>query len=116
MEAREHKPFACEVRRAIHAMLFSASASTVTLANLFNLHERTLRRRLQAEGETVRKLVSEARQEIADHLLRDTTLPVSEIAAVLRYSDATVFSRAFRSRSHMSPSEWRAQHIAARAA
>ena len=116
MEARERRPFASEVRRAIHAMLFSASASTVTLANLFNLHERTLRRRLEAEGESVRKLVSEVRQEIADHLLRDTTLPVSEIAAVLRYSDATVFSRAFRSRSHMSPSEWRAQQIAARAA
>ena len=114
MEARERAPFANEVRRAIHAMLFSASASTVSFANLFNLHERTLRRRLEAEGETVRNLVSEVRQEIADHLLRDTTLPVSEIAAVLRYSDTTVFSRAFRSRSHMSPSEWRLQHAAAR--
>lgn len=113
MEARERTPFASEVRRAVHAMLFSASASTVTLANLFNLHERTLRRRLGAEGETVRKLVSEVRQEIADHLLRDTTLPVSEIASVLRYSDATVFSRAFRSRSHMSPSDWRKLHNAA---
>lgn len=114
MEARERAPFAAEARRAIHAMLFSASASTESLASLFNMHERTLRRRLAAEGETVRNLVSEVRQEIADHLLRDTTLPVSEIAAVLRYSDSTVFSRAFRSRSHMSPSEWRVQHAAAR--
>ena len=114
VEARERAPFATQVRRAIHAMLFSASASTVSLASLFNVHERTLRRRLEAEGETVRNLVSEVRQEIADHLLRHTSLPVSEIAAVLRYSDATVFSRAFRSRSHMSPSEWRVQHAAAR--
>ena len=113
LEAKESGPFAAQVRRAIHAMLFSASASTVSLANLFNLHERTLRRRLEAEGETVRNLVSEVRHEIAGHLLRDTSLPVSEIAAVLRYSDATVFSRAFRGRSHMSPSAWRAQHTAA---
>jgi AraC-like DNA-binding protein len=114
MEARQHAPFADQVRRAIHAMLFSASASSATIANLFNLHERTLRRRLHAEGATVRELVSEVRHEIADHLLRDTTLPVSEIAAVLRYSDATVFARAFRSRSRMSPSEWRVRHAAAR--
>ncbi len=96
-------------------MLFSASASTASLANLFNMHERTLRRRLGAEGATVRELVSDVRQELARHLLRDTTLPVSEIAAVLRYSDVAVFSRAFRSRSGLSPSEWRALHAAARA-
>lgn len=110
MKAREQTPLAMQVRRAIHAMLFSGSASTRSLANLFNMHERTLRRRLEAEGATVRDLVSEARQELAHHLLRDTTLPISEIAAVLRYSDVTVFSRAFRRRSLMSPSEWRVKH------
>lgn len=114
MEARAYAPFAGQVRRAIHAMLFSASASTTSLANLFNLHERTLRRRLAAEGATVRELVSEVRNDIADHLLRDTTLPVSEIAAILRYSDVPVFSRAFRTWSRMTPSEWRVQYAAGR--
>ena len=114
MEAREQAPFARQVRRAIHAMLFTGSASTASLSNLFDLHERTLRRRLSAEGETVRGLLSEVRHEIADHLLRNTTLPVSEIAAVLRYSDVPVFSRAFRSRSHMTPSEWRVRLNAGR--
>jgi AraC-like DNA-binding protein len=113
MKAREHAPFASDVRRAIHAMLFSASASTASLANLFNMHERTLRRRLGAEGATVRELVSDVRQELAHHLLRDTTLPISEVAAILRYSDVAVFSRAFRNRSRMSPSGWRAQQAAA---
>ena len=94
-------------------MLFSASASTMNLANLFNLHERTLRRRLEADGATVRGLVSDVPQEIAEPPLRDTNLPVSEIARVLRYSDVPIFSRAFRNRSHMSPSEWRAQRAAA---
>jgi AraC-like DNA-binding protein len=115
MRTRQRAPFANEVRRAIHAMLFGGSASTVSLANLFNVHERTLRRRLGAEGTTVRELVGDVRQELARHLLRDTALPVSEIAAVLRYSDVTVFSRAFRNRSQMSPSEWRSRYAAARA-
>ena len=90
-------------------MLFSASASTLSIANLFNMHERTLRRRLHAEGATVRELINDVRHDIAGHLLRDTSLPVAEIAAVLRYSDATVFARVFRSRTRMSPSQWRVQ-------
>jgi AraC-like DNA-binding protein len=107
-------PFSAQVRRALYAMMFTASASSTNVAHLFNLHERTLRRRLKREGVTVRGLVSEARRELAHHLLRDTDLPVSEIAAVLRYSDVTVFARAFRGWSNMSPREWRAQYAFAR--
>ena len=115
-ESRDPAPFAHKVRRAIHAMMFDASASTENLANLFNLSERTLRRRLEAEGATVRGLVNEVRHELAVHLLRQTQLPVTEIAAVLDYSDATVFSRAFRKTARMSPSEWRARMAAPPAA
>jgi AraC-like DNA-binding protein len=35
--------------------------------------------------------------------LRDTRLKVSEVAEALRYADAAVFSRAFRSWTGMSP-------------
>jgi AraC-like DNA-binding protein len=106
-------PFLAQVRRAIHAMMFTGSVSSANLARLFDLHERTLRRRLAEEGVTVRGLVNEARHELAHRLLRDTDLPVSEVAAVLRYSDVTVFARAFRGWSNMSPREWRTQSASA---
>jgi AraC-like DNA-binding protein len=101
-------PFLAQVRRALHAMIFTGSASSANLARLFNLHERTLRRRLDQDGVTVRGLLSEARHELARRLLHETDLPISEIAAVLRYSDVTVFARAFRRWSGASPREWRA--------
>jgi len=107
-------PFLAQVRRALHAMIFTGSASTANLSHLFNLHERTLRRRLALEGVTVRGLLSEARRELAHRLLRETDQPVSEIAAVLSYSDVTVFARAFRRWSGASPREWRAQQAALR--
>jgi len=44
----------------------------------------------------VRDLVSEVRRELAQHLLRDTDLSVTEVAHILSYSDSTVFARAFR--------------------
>jgi AraC-like DNA-binding protein len=101
--------FAAQVRRSLHAMIFAGAASTANIARLFDLHERTLRRRLREEGATVRGMVSEVRRELAHHLLRDTGLPVTEVAAILRYSDVTVFSRAFRGWSSASPHEWRAR-------
>jgi AraC-like DNA-binding protein len=102
--------FAAQVRGALHAMMLTASASSANVARLFGLHERTLRRRLHAEGATVRGLVNDVRREFAHHLLRDTNLTVSGVAAALCYSDATVFARAFRAWSTLSPHEWRTRH------
>jgi AraC-like DNA-binding protein len=100
--------FSQQVRRAIHALLFSSSASTPKIAGLFNVAPRTLRRRLADEGMTVRDLVHDVRRELSFHLLRDTDLRLAEIAATLRYADAAVFSRAFRSWTNMNPKRWRA--------
>ena len=99
---------AAKVRRSLHAMVYTGSASSANVARLFNLHERTLRRRLREEGATVRALTGEVRRELSQHLLRVTDLPVSEVAAILCYSDVTAFSRAFRGWSNSSPHEWRA--------
>lgn len=108
--------FAAQVRGALHAMILAGSASSANVARLFDLHERTLRRRLQEEGATVRGLTVEVRSELAHHLLRATDLPLSEVAAILCYSDVTVFARAFRSWSKASPREWRARQRSARQA
>ena len=110
IESGQARPFVEQVRRAIHAMMFTNSASSVNLARLFDLNERTLERRLEQEGVTVRELVGEVRSELSQHLLRDTDLPVTEISSLLCYSDATVFARAFRGWSALSPTEWRKLH------
>ena len=107
-ESSDPVTFTRQVRRAIHALLFSSSASTPKIARLFDLAPRTLRRRLAEEGSTVRDLTGDVRREVSFHLLRNTRLKLSEIAAALRYADAAVFSRAFRSWTGSSPRKWRA--------
>jgi AraC-like DNA-binding protein len=107
-------PFIAQVRKALLAMILTDSASAANLAQLFNMQERTLRRRLDEERATVRSLVSEVRRELAYRLLRDTNLSTSEIAAALRYSDVSVFARAFRSWSDMNSREWRAKYTGVR--
>jgi AraC-like DNA-binding protein len=95
------------VRGALHQMVLSGTSSAENVALLFGMHERTLRKRLTAEGTRLKQLVSQTRFELAKQLLENTELPLSEIASALHYADAAVFSRAFRSWSKTSPREWR---------
>ncbi len=97
------------VRGVLHQMVLSGASSAENVALLFGMHERTLRKRLTAERTSLQQLVSQTRFELAKQLLENTELPLSEIASALRYADAAVFSRAFRSWSKTSPREWRAR-------
>jgi AraC-like DNA-binding protein len=77
------------------------------VADLFAIHRRTLNRRLRAQGTTFKALVDETRYEVARQLLRDTRIPVAQVAAALDYSDPASFDRAFRRWSGTTPSAWR---------
>jgi AraC-like DNA-binding protein len=108
-QANSTMSFADVVLGALHQMVLSGTSSAENVALLFGMHERTLRKRLTAEGTSLHQLVSQTRFELAKQLLEYTELPLSEIASALRYADAAVFSRAFRSWSKTSPREWRAR-------
>jgi AraC-like DNA-binding protein len=55
-------------------------------------------------------VTNEIRFEIACELLQGTDMALSQIAAVLRYSELSAFTRAFRRWSGLTPSAWRASH------
>jgi AraC-like DNA-binding protein len=99
--------FADIVRGALHQMVLSGTSSAESVALLFGIHERTLRKRLTAEGTSLQQLVSQTRFELAKQLLENTQLPLVEIASALHFADAAVFSRAFRNWSRTNPREWR---------
>ena len=52
--------------------------------------------------------MDEGRFEIARQMLEDSEMPVSQIAAMLDYADASAFTRAFRRWSGTTPARWRA--------
>jgi AraC-like DNA-binding protein len=97
-----------DIRRLLRMRLPSDRCSADGLATLLAMHRRTLNRRLGAEGTRFRTLVNEVRFEIARQLLSDTSLSFGQIAAVLDYSEASAFTRAFRRWSGQTPSAWRA--------
>jgi AraC-like DNA-binding protein len=107
VEASSTMSFADVVRAALHQMVLSGTSSADNVSLLFGINERTLRKRLTAEGTSFQQLVSQTRFELAKQLLENTQLPLAEIAAALHFADAAVFSRAFRKWSSASPRDWR---------
>ena len=98
------------VQRAEHALqqqLLGGAASASAVAVQLNVSERSLRRKLDAEGQSFRDLLARRRFDYARQLLRDTDLPIGAIATVLQYQDANAFSRAFRAWADCPPSDWR---------
>ncbi len=102
--------FTDDLRRLLRTRLAQDGCSADALADLLAMHRRTLNRRLSAEGTRFRTVVNEIRFEMARQLLTDTSLSFGAVAAVLDYSEASAFTRAFRRWSGQTPKAWRAKH------
>ena len=72
-------------------------------ASALNLSPGQLRKRLYRAGTSYKQIVLEIRMALAQHYLRDTALPVQEIAYLLDYSQPAPFSRAYKAYFGMSP-------------
>lgn len=99
--------FSAQVRRVMRTQLMNRRISVDSVSELFKMHRRTLSRRLKAEGTSFDEIFNEVRFEIANHLVADTEMPLSQVAAALDFSEASAFTRAFRRWSGSSPSDWR---------
>lgn len=96
-----------KVRRVLQSMVLSGTASADAVATLFELSERTLRRRLEGEGTSFQGLLNETLLALAKQLMTETTLTISEITAALHYRDISTFSKAFRRWTGRNPTQWR---------
>jgi AraC-like DNA-binding protein len=89
------------------AMVFGLTSGDAVAAAM-GLTRRTLIRRLGEHGTTFQAALATVRYEVARQLLRDTAMPVSQIALSLGYAELAPFVRAFRRWSGRSPASWRA--------
>jgi AraC-like DNA-binding protein len=96
-----------QVQGMPHQMVLNGTATSIAVAQRFGVHERTLRRRLHAQGLSLRQLIGRTRFELAQQLLSHTGMSVAAIGAALHYEDANAFSRAFRGWAQLSPMQWR---------
>ncbi len=92
------------------ALAMTGSLSADSVAQVLAVHPRTLRRRLADEGTRLQTLFNEARFHFACQLLRQTRIPLADVAEAVGYADVTAFVRAFRSLAQCTPGRWRDAH------
>jgi AraC-like DNA-binding protein len=114
LQATQGTGFVERVRGVLRTALVTGHGSADQVAALFSMHRRTLSRRMAECGTSFAALADESRFEIAKHMLANTTMDVSQIAAALDYAEASAFTRAFRRWSGTTPASWRAKRRRAR--
>jgi AraC-like DNA-binding protein len=95
------------VRARLRALLPEGRADVATLCRTLGMSERTLHRRLRAEGRSYREVLDAFREAEAERWLASGDVPLSEVAARLGFADQSAWNRAFRRWKGMAPSEWR---------
>ncbi|MEW6472167.1 MAG: AraC family transcriptional regulator [Actinomycetota bacterium] len=95
------------VRQMIRRMLPTGGLALEPIAARLGMHPRTLQRRLASEGTSFELLTDAVRQQIVDHYLRHTKLPLTQLAAVAGYSEQSALSRSCRRWFGTTPSAYR---------
>lgn len=103
-----HSDIRLKVRAALAKQLTeSAPFDLDAIAKLLGLQPRSLQWQLEQHETSYERLLSETRKEMAEQMLRDTDLPLTAIAARLRFSELSAFTRAANRWFDMAPSAYR---------
>lgn len=76
------------------------------LAKLLHMSARTLERALNRKGSSFKDIYEKVGFERASDMLDERRISISQISERLGYSNLGAFSRAFKRRSGMTPSEF----------
>jgi AraC-like DNA-binding protein len=90
-----------------HIMKRPGQVSIERSAELLNMSSRYLRQQLADEGTSFREISNEIRKNYADLYLRETPMPLTEIANKLGFGDQASFTRAYRGWTGETPGEVR---------
>lgn len=101
------KGLAEEVHRMVRATITRPPCTAARVAGLLGMHERTLNRRLRADGTNFRRLRDEVLYSASRQMLGATSMKLAEVASALGYADASAFIHAFTRWSGQTPDQWR---------
>jgi AraC-like DNA-binding protein len=82
------------------------------VAKELGMSSRTLQRRIAEEGSSFRRLLGDARRELARFYLQHPSLGLRQAASLLGYENPNSFLRAFRVWEGATPTEWRSMQKA----
>lgn len=108
-QSDDQSTFLQRVVEAVEQGLANGQADVAHIAAVLHLSEQTFRRRLRdATGQQPKMFISAIQMErAADTLMLDTNRPISEVATLCGFDDASAFSHAFKRVYGVSPTQYR---------
>jgi AraC-like DNA-binding protein len=97
------------MKRSLFPQVLMGPINQSMAAKAMAMTPRTLNRRLKTEGTSFREQIAMLHQDLGDQLLMHTSIPITQISMALGYSAPSIFTRACRRWSGMTPSELRSQ-------
>jgi AraC-like DNA-binding protein len=104
-----HESLTEKARDTLRLLLDRRRAEPANLARALATSERTLRRRLQAEGTSYQALLDELRRSIALSQVKHRSDSLEQLAERLGFADTSAFYRAFKRWTGTTPAEYRKQ-------
>lgn len=98
--------FVGTLRKMLRSYLADGYPSARVAAHLMEVSERTLARRLSAQGLTYGMLIDEVRFTVAKKLLREPNAKIEDVAISVGFTDQSNFTRMFRRIGGLSPTEF----------
>lgn len=99
-----------QLEQAIESVLNQPGVNLQLIAAITGTSARTLQRRLAEHSTSFLHRLQAIRFRNAQRLLRDSTMPLKEIAQRLGYTNQSNYIRAFKHWTGVSPSEFRRLH------
>jgi AraC-like DNA-binding protein len=97
------------VRSIVRQLLPTGAATLDVVAQQFNLHPKTLQRRLAEEDTTFAALVDQVRKDAADRYLCSTGISLTHLARELGYAEQSVLTRSCKRWFGTGPAAYRDQ-------
>jgi AraC-like DNA-binding protein len=107
LERMDDSGVTARVRAQLERMLQGDEPTLAAVASELCMSERTLQRRLSAEGQTFRRVLDEMRRDVAQRSLAAGKRNVPELAYLLGFEDSNSFYRSFRRWTGTTPESFR---------
>ncbi|MGX9674085.1 AraC family transcriptional regulator [Mycobacterium sp. HM-7] len=95
------------VQRTLKSTIGANRGTKAEIADLLNMHPRTLQRRLSDEHATFEDIRADVYRSATRRLLLETELPLSQVAAVLGYSEHSSMTRSVKRWFGVTPAQLR---------
>lgn len=99
--------YSTRIRLMIESKIEEGFPDFTAVANVFNMAPQTLRRKLGQEGTPYQAIKDTIRRDVAIFHLTQRSLPISEIASKVGFSEPGAFIRAFKGWTGVTPGDYR---------